>query len=216
MTAVKMRHAQGNDTREVILTVAERLFAEYGVVSVSNRQVSEAAGQGNNFAVGYHFGTKNDLVLAIIRKHAPSIQRHQMEMLQRIEGSGHLRDWLACLVQPVTDHLESLGNPTWYGRFVAQLMTDPALRQMVIDEAINSAPMQGITTGLARIMPSLPAEVLAERGDMSRLVIVHMCAERERALHAGTPTPRTSWNAAATGLVDALMGLWLAPVTDYE
>ncbi|HRI69162.1 MAG TPA: hypothetical protein PK156_33255 [Polyangium sp.] len=76
--------------------------------------------------------------------------------------------------------------------------------------------MQGITTGLARILPSLPPEVLAERGDMSRQLIVHMCVERERALHAGTPTPRTSWNAAATGLVDALMGLWLAPVTDYE
>ena len=57
-------------TREAILTAAERLFAEHGVFAVSNRQVSEAAGQGNNAAVGYHFGTKTDLVRAIEHKHA--------------------------------------------------------------------------------------------------------------------------------------------------
>jgi len=38
-------------TREAILIAAERLFAEHGVFAVSNRQVSEAAGQGNNAAV---------------------------------------------------------------------------------------------------------------------------------------------------------------------
>jgi len=38
-------------------------------------------------------------------------------------------------------------------------------------------------------------------------------AERERALAEGADTPRSSWRDAATGLVDALAGLWLAPVT---
>lgn len=47
------------------MTAAERLYAEHGVFGMSNRQVSEAAGQGNNAAVGYHFGTKTDLVRAI-------------------------------------------------------------------------------------------------------------------------------------------------------
>ncbi|MGO4759077.1 TetR family transcriptional regulator, partial [Streptomyces sp. 2MCAF27] len=58
------RAEQVSATRELILTAAERLFAERGVYAVSNRQVSEAAGQGNNAAVGYHFGTKADLVRA--------------------------------------------------------------------------------------------------------------------------------------------------------
>ncbi|MEE2042974.1 TetR family transcriptional regulator, partial [Nocardiopsis tropica] len=38
-------------------------------------------------------------------------------------------------------------------------------------------------------------------------------AEHERALAEGEPTPRGSWHEAATGLTDALTGLWLAPVT---
>ena len=47
---------------------------------------------------------------------------------------------------------------------------------------------------------------------MARQLMVHMFAERERALADGTPTPRSSWHGAATGLIDALVGLWLAPV----
>ena len=70
-------------TREAILTVAERMFAEHGVIAVSNRQVSEAAGQGNNTAVGYHFGTKADLVRAIVRRHAAPIEELRREMVTR-------------------------------------------------------------------------------------------------------------------------------------
>ncbi|WP_437806429.1 TetR/AcrR family transcriptional regulator [Sorangium sp. So ce1078] len=213
MAGSRVRHAQGTDTREAILDAAERLFAELGVAAVSNRQVSEAAGQANNFAVGYHFGTKSDLVLAIVRRHVPFIERRRQEMLAEIKGSSDLRDWLACLVRPTIDHIASLGIPSWYARFSAQVMTDPVLRKLVIDEMMATPAMQEIIAGLERLRPIWPEEVLAERGDMSRHLIVHMCAERERALQAGSATPRGTWDAAAAGLVDALVGLWTAPVT---
>ena len=48
---------------------------------------------------------------------------------------------------------------------------------------------------------------------MARELILHTCAERERALAEGAPTPRATWQDAGSGLVDALVGLWLAPVT---
>ncbi|MDI1447012.1 TetR/AcrR family transcriptional regulator [Polyangium sp. 6x1] len=213
MTGSRVRQTHGSETREVILAAAERLFAEHGVAAVSNRQVSEAAGQANNFAVGYHFGTKNDLVLAIVRRHAPSIERRREEMLEKIKGSDALRDWLACLVLPITEHLASLGSPSWYARFLAQATTDPALWRMMHEETVASASMRETTRAFERLLPILPAEVLEERADMSRHLIVHMCAERERALQAGTATPRATWEDAGAGLVDALVGLWLAPFT---
>jgi len=213
VTSPRTRQAHGNETREFILATAERLFAEQGVAAVSNRQVSEAAGQANNFAVGYHFGTKADLVLAIVRRHAPAIEQRRAEMLVAIKGSSNLRDWVGCLVRPLTDHLASLGSPSWYARFIAQVTIDPAFRRMVVDETVASASMQETIEGLTRCMPVLPEDVREERGDMSRQLIVHMCAERERALQAGTATPRATWEAAAVGLVDALVGLWLAPFT---
>ena len=66
---------------------------------------------------------------------------------------------------------------------------------------------------LERLLPILPVDVREERAEMMRHLIVHVCAERERALHEGTATPRDTWEATGTGLVDALMGLWLAPYT---
>ena len=86
------RDAQVNATREALLTAAERLFAERGVHAVANRQISEAAGQGNNAAVSYHFGTKADLVRAITRKHVDQIERTRARMVVGIGDSADLRD----------------------------------------------------------------------------------------------------------------------------
>jgi AcrR family transcriptional regulator len=216
MAGKTVRAERVNATRESILAAAERLFAEHGVLAVSNRQVSEAAGQGNNTAVGYHFGTKADLVRAIVRKHVEPMERLRLRMLAEVAGSTDVRDWVACLVRPTAAHLAALGNPTWFARFGAQVMTDPAFRDIMIEEALTAPSLHQILHELNRCLPDLPAEVRAERGDMARQLMVHMYAERERALAEGAPTPRSSWHEAATGLIDALVGLWLAPVTPHS
>src|SRR4051794_15393710 len=117
MAGRTVREEQVSATRELILTAAERLFAERGVLAVSNRQVSEAAGQGNNTAVGYHFGTKADLVRAIARRHSAPIEEIRQRMLAEIEDSTDVRDWISCLIHPVAEHLAATGSPTWFARF---------------------------------------------------------------------------------------------------
>ncbi|MDN3029150.1 TetR family transcriptional regulator [Streptomyces sp. S.PB5] len=211
-----VRAEQVSATRELILTAAERLFAERGVNSVSNRQVSEAAGQGNNAAVGYHFGTKADLVRAIARKHAERIEEIRARMLAQLGDSADLRDWVDCLVRPVPEHLAALEGPTWFARFCAQVMTDPVLHQIMLEESLASPSLRRIVDGLHRCLPELPPEVRAERGDMARHLLIHLPAERERALAENRPTPRTSWHDYATGIADAVVGIWLAPVTRGE
>lgn len=200
-------------TREAILVAAERLFAEHGVFSVSNRQISEVAEQGNNTAVSYHFGSKAELVRAIVRKHTESIEERRERMLAEIGGSSEVRDWVACLIRPSAEHLAELGTPSWFARFSAQVLTEPSLREIAINESLSSPALHRIVDGLYRCLPELPQEVGAERADMARQLMVHMNAERERALAEGTATPRSSWDDAATGLIDAVVGLWLAPVT---
>ncbi|MDQ7803575.1 TetR family transcriptional regulator [Amycolatopsis sp. A133] len=200
-------------TRELILATAERLYAEHGVLAVSNRQISEAAGQGNNTAVGYHFGTRAELVRAIVRKHTGPIERLRRHRLGGVGGHSPLRDWLGCLVYPTTEHLAELGAPTWFARFAAQVTTEPSLRTVIIEETLTSPSLVRTVSGLYRCLPGLPAEARAERNDVTRLVLVHAMAERERALAEGAGTPRDGWRETATGLTDALAGLWLAPVT---
>lgn len=207
------RTEQADGTRERILHTAERLFAERGVYAVSNRRVSEAAQQGNNAAVGYHFGTKADLVRAITRKHSRRIEENRERLLAGIADPTDIGEWVACLVRPTTEHLAALGSPTWFARFRAQIMTDPALQDIIAEESLSSAPMLRTLEGLNRCLPELPADVHVERGAMSRSLIVHTCAERERALADNASTPRATWHDTATGLIDAIVGLWTAPVT---
>ncbi|MET8952854.1 TetR/AcrR family transcriptional regulator [Streptomyces sp. NPDC004393] len=214
MAGRTVRAEQVGATRELILTAAERLFAERGVHAVSNRQVSEAAGQGNNTAVGYHFGTKADLVRAIVRKHAARIEEVRLRLLAENGDSTDVRDWVSCLVRPLPEHLAALGSPTWYARFCAQVMTDPAMHAIMVEESLSSPSLRQVLDGLHRCLPDLPPEIRAERSAMARELILHLPAERERALAEGTPTPRATWGDAASGLVDAIVGIWLAPVTN--
>ncbi len=210
---MNVKAARASATRESILVTAERLFAEHGVQVVSNRHISEAAGQGNNAAVNYHFGTKVDLVRAIVRKHAEPMERLRAELVEGTGADAGLREWVACLVRPSTTYLRELGAPTWFARFSAQVMTDPALREIIAEESLTSPALARAVEGLNRCLAGLPPDVRAERSDMARQLMIHMTAERERALAEGTPTPRATWDDAGTGLIDAVTGLLLAPVT---
>ncbi|MGW4800151.1 TetR/AcrR family transcriptional regulator [Nonomuraea sp. NPDC004297] len=224
------RAERAGDTREAILDAAERLFAERGVGEVSNRQIGLAAGQANNFAVGYHFGTKADLVRAVVRRYTTETERRRLDMLAQIQDAGpdELRAWLSCLVRPATGHLAALGVPSWRARCLAQFDTVPALRRIIVDESVATPSMGRALEGMFRLLPGLPEDVRAERGDMSRLLMLHTLAERERALHErgpaegdtaqegraeGDAAAGASWEATAVGLIDALTGLWQAPVT---
>lgn len=213
MTARADRNAA---TRERILVAAERLFAEHGVYAASNRQVGEAAGQGNTAVVGYHFGTKTDLVRAIVLRHSGPIEAIRERMVAEAGDSTDLRVWLGCLVRPTAAHLARVGAPTWFARFGAQIMADPTMREIMIDDALGSPTLQTVLGGLDRCLPALPVEVRLERGDISRHLLVSVFAERERALAEGRPTPRATWPDAAVGLIDVLAGVWLAPVTPTD
>jgi AcrR family transcriptional regulator len=218
-----VRTERATSTQEAILAAAERLYAEHGVFAVSNRQVSEAAGQGNNAAVGYHFGTKADLVRAIERKHRGPVEELREHMVAEVLTSGpekghsaQMRDWVACLVRPLTDHLADLGNPTWYARFAAQAMTDPAYYNIVVKGALSSPSLVQVVDGISGCLPELPLDVRFERNIMARNLLMHTCADRERAFAAGRSMSQRSWRSAASGLIDAIVGLWLAPVTPSE
>jgi AcrR family transcriptional regulator len=200
----------------VLLAAAERLFAERGMYAVSNRQISDAAGQGNNAAVCYHFGTRTDLLRAIEGKHRRPIEEIRAHMLDEIGGSTDLRAWVACLVRPLTDHLEAIGNPSFYARFAAQAMADPTYRRVVTEDALASPQLAHTIRGINRCLPELPKRVRYERMVMARNLLMHTCAEHEGALAQHGPHAPSPWPLAADGLTDAIAGLWQAPVRAFH
>jgi AcrR family transcriptional regulator len=209
----EIRTIRAGSTRELILTVAERLFAERGLFAVSNRQVSEAAGQGNNAAVGYHIGTKTDLIRAIAARHAEPMEQLRRALVFRHDGSRDVRDWVECLVRPYTGHLATLGSPSWYARFAAQVITDPRHRALIIDAALDTPTVQAVVAGFDACLPELPRDVRDARSAMMRNLLVHMCAEHELLLAGSSDDPAAAWTSIGDDLADALTGLLLAPVT---
>ncbi|MCC3765643.1 TetR/AcrR family transcriptional regulator [Glycomyces sp. TRM65418] len=214
MSGTTTRSSRAEATREALLDAAERLFAEHGVAAVSARQISEAAGQGNNTAVGYHFGSKTDVVRAIVHRHTASIERLRTERVESIGDSPGLREWVECFIFPVVDHLGALGDPTWFARFTAQVLTDPALRPILEDGDLKSPSLQRIRAGVDECLVHLPRAVRQERDQMVRELMVVAPAVREVSLASGLRTARDSWHDAGAGMVDAVVGLFLAEVTE--
>ncbi len=110
-------------------------------------------------------------------------------MVADIGDSAEMRDWVACLVCSLTEHLAALGNPTWYARFAAQAMTDPAYHNIVVKDALASPSLVQVVDGITRCLPDLPMAVVTERNIMARNLLMHTCADFERAFAEGAAVP---------------------------
>ncbi|MDH6243970.1 AcrR family transcriptional regulator [Mycobacterium sp. OTB74] len=204
------RTDRSSSTRDAILAAAERLFVEFGMHAVSNRQISEAAGQRNNAAACYHFGSRAELLRAIEAKHRLAIDDIRIRKLGEIDGDAQLRDWIGVLVYPLTEHLEQLGTPTSYARFAAQAMADPTYRDLVVADALTSQLMRKTVRGISRCLPERPKQVRLGRWMMATNLLMHTCAEIEGELAVARPSVSSNWSVVAEELIAALTGLWEA------
>ncbi|WP_326568953.1 TetR family transcriptional regulator [Amycolatopsis rhabdoformis] len=209
MVETSSRREQAEATRELLLRTAERLFAERGLAQVSNRQIVEAAGQANNSALAYHVGSREDLIRAITRSHVEPIAARAKERVAAVRQSKQPRDHVASLVLPYTEHLASLGTPSWCARFLAQVVTDPALLGVQGVEPVLAVEFADGTAAVWAHATPLPGAEAALRSQTARVAVIHTCAEQER-LAATTGVP-ADWVLIGEALTDALTGLLTAP-----
>ena len=71
------------DTKEKILDTAERLIGEQGYAATSLRQIIAEAGV-NLAAVHYHFGSKEDLLDAVVVRKAGPVNEARLARLDRV------------------------------------------------------------------------------------------------------------------------------------
>lgn len=74
-----------------LMMTAERLFSLKGVDNVSTREIAREAGQKNNSALQYHFGSKERLLDAILEYRSKELNARRMEMLEELEASNLVR-----------------------------------------------------------------------------------------------------------------------------
>lgn len=106
-----------SDARTRILVSAERLFAERGVDHVSLREIGEHAGQRNNSAVQYHFGSKQGLIQALYDLRLVPLNRERHRMLATV-GDPSLDELARIYVEPMAVAVVASRGSWAYARFL--------------------------------------------------------------------------------------------------
>ena len=113
-----------SQTQIQIILAAERLFAKTGIDSVSLREIAAKAHQRNNFAVQYHFGSRENLVRAVFRHRMQQMEEQRGRMLVEAERNGSLhqiRTLLDMVYLPQLRLLDVDGNHS-YANFLCQYL----------------------------------------------------------------------------------------------
>jgi AcrR family transcriptional regulator len=195
-------------TKEQIVRAAERLFAARGLDGVSLREIGMAAGNGNNSAVQYHFGSKEQLVLAIFEFRLPYLnERRKMLIAQRRPND--LRCVVECYVLPILEQGEMEGSH--YLSFIAMLHqhAERRLFERIPDEFQQRTLAFRDQAGA--LIPQVPEPLRSHRISEAITFSVHAASDRERAKANGQDV--LPFAVHVTDLLDALVGFLEAPVS---
>ncbi|MGD6749697.1 TetR/AcrR family transcriptional regulator [Streptomyces sp. BH105] len=194
--------------KEQIVLAAEHLFAEHGLDGTSLRQISAAAGNGNNTAVQYHFGSKERLVQAIFEYRLPGLNARREALLDE-RRPGDIRSWVECHVVPVLEQGEREGSH--YLSFVAKLQQHG--RRDVLGRLSPDllAPTHRFRERAGALLADLPEPLRGHRIAHAMAFAVHAGAEREQSrAHDQHVLP---FPVHVQDLLDGLVGFLQAPVS---
>jgi len=191
---------RGAVTTERLILVAEQLYADHGLDAVSLRQIAEAAGQKNHAVVQYHFGTKEELLKAIVRYRTEDAQDQRRAALDELEASGRQHDVRGLLEAAVIPLVTSQPPGSNYLRFVV------ALQPVVLSDIwIEIGEQHGstsrrITTYLDESLEHIPPKLRGARVNRAFDMMLRALAE-----HFGTPDTSTTRGIADDLFLDELV-----------
>jgi len=202
------------NTRDHILSTAERLFAECGIERTSIRQINKAAGQRNSSATRYHFGTKTHLIEAIFDRRLRTIDARQLARLDALPAILDVRHLLKTLVLPLAEQLTSEAECFYFSRLVQQVNNDPKYSAISRQRIEQGEVMRRLRTRVSSRLDHLPASIVAQRLDMVSRQIYCELADQQRKL-AAEPIDAGLENALfISGLLDAISASLQAPLSN--
>jgi AcrR family transcriptional regulator len=195
-----------SDTRLRLIEAAEDLFARHGVHQATTREILAAAGQRNVSALTYHFGSREQLLWAILDRHNEPLELgRRARLVDPVEGM-ETRDLVSALVVPYAGCLDT-DDGRDYLRIVAQL-TDlfPMWRTPPV-----SAPHLNHVLEILERRARGPAPVRRQRVVGMMMLMTTACAERARAVDEGAPAELDP-DSFVSGLTDMIVAVLEAPV----
>lgn len=203
------RSEEGAATRRRIVAAAERLFGRNGIDGVSIRDIAASA-KVNSAATFYHFGTKDDLVVAILKLRAEELRERTQPIVSALEeASPSVRQIVEALVRPMVD----MGKN--YAAFSVAVTNNPRYQKFGAQEFEKES--LALLEHFKRTAPQLPAEVAASRLATAQVLMVQALGNLRqrieywrRHLHSGGEVDYVE------ALIDFIAGGLVAPTSDWE
>ena len=176
---------RGEATRQRLLDVAIRVFAERGYAGACTRDIAEAA-KTNPISIAYYFGNKQGLYYAAARHVAARWAAYEKPLVQQARASmarpGVTHRELVGILCTLLRHFVQLilGDflPDCYGKFLSQAASGPAREFALIDRSL--APLRDT---LAEAIAALTGESATSSATQVRALSIIgscICFRRDR------------------------------------
>lgn len=201
------------DTRERLILAAEKLFGEHGIHGVTLKQINEAAGQRNESALHYHFGSKASLLEAILEHRVEAIDERRvvyLDELMRKGGEHDLRAVVSASFLPMAELLDT-EEGVRFVRFLAQVLNDPEIDLPTIALRSAFAGIRQTASLLTAALGDLPPEIAIQRQRFLVEMTVSSFAIWTRHHEAAADTAARALFLA--NLFDSAVGFLTAPVS---
>lgn len=194
--------------RELVLDTAERLFAEQGVEAVSLRAINAAAGVSPS-VLHYHFGNRDTLVIAVIKRRMPRLMEQRLALLTPLIETDQpkLQSIIEALVLPLAEFVLDGGEAGQrYIRFMARLYADrsPLLEQ------VSQRYIHSITSHFPKLIkitcPHLSHDAISWRLNMANHCSLQTLAELQLGPRHWQSTNTGSENKQVVDLVKFITG----------
>lgn len=203
-----------NDTRARLIVAAEKLFGEKGIHSVTLKEINGAAGQRNESALHYHFGSKAALVEAILIYRSSDIDADRVQRVDALMAAGKEKDLSAVLratFLPMAVMLETEEGVRFI-RFLAQVLNDPDfdLPNLAMSGKLPGATQANIL--LIAALGDIAPEIAIQRQRFLIEMVVSSLAIWAR--HHDSVNETAARELFIANLLDSLQGFLTAPVSE--
>tara|TARA_R110000868_G_scaffold100968_10_gene277977 strand:+ start:7062 stop:7784 length:723 start_codon:yes stop_codon:yes gene_type:complete len=179
-----------SDTRLRLIIAAEKLFGDKGIHAVTLKEINSAAGQRNESALHYHFGSKSALVESILLHRASDIDKDRGERVDALLQAGEEKNLSSILRATFLPLLEMLNEEDGvrFIRFLAQVLNDPDF----------DLPMMVATRGQLPGVSRANALIVASIGDVAPEISI----QRQRFLIEMVVSSAAIWTRHHDPVID--------------
>ena len=177
------------ETRNRLVEAATEVFAEDGVFTGSLVEITRRAGQRNRGAVHYHFGSRENLLVAVLGQHAAFLAAREGELLAlaRTTPDDDVASVLEAIVRPAVDLAETGPSGRQYLVIVGQLVEEFDRLDDDVAAALTATGGYDVYALLAQRMPELDDALRNERLALITGFILRSVADRARASERDRP-----------------------------